>query len=58
MKKAMDSFQKWMTAITFAEAGEWDMACLPLIPRDSINFRQPLYGITDNGRQADCSHYF
>jgi len=26
MKKAMDTFQKWMTAITFAEAGEWDMA--------------------------------
>ncbi len=26
MKKSLNTFQKWMTAITFAEAGEWDMA--------------------------------
>lgn len=26
MKKTLNTFQKWMTAITFAEAGEWDMA--------------------------------
>jgi hypothetical protein len=26
MKKSFNTFQKWMTAITFAEAGEWDIA--------------------------------
>jgi hypothetical protein len=26
MKKTLNTFQKWMTAITFAEAGEWNMA--------------------------------
>jgi hypothetical protein len=26
MKKSLNTFQKWMTAITFAEAGEWDTA--------------------------------
>jgi hypothetical protein len=26
MKESLNTFQKWMTAITFAEAGEWDMA--------------------------------
>ena len=26
MKRSLNSFQKWMTAITFAEAGEWETA--------------------------------
>jgi hypothetical protein len=26
MKKSLNTFQKWMTVITFAEAGEWDLA--------------------------------
>lgn len=26
MKRSLNAFQKWMTAITFAEAGEWETA--------------------------------
>ncbi len=26
MKRLLNTFQQWMTAITFAEAGEWDEA--------------------------------
>jgi len=26
MKRSLNTFQKWMTAITFAEAGEWETA--------------------------------
>lgn len=44
--KTLNTFQKWMTAITFAEAGEWETATamLPLTVRSrAINQFQKIF---------------
>ena len=46
MKTSLNAFQKWMTAITFAEAGEWETATnmMPITIRSrAINQFQKIF---------------
>lgn len=59
--KTLDTFQKWMTAITFAEAGEWEtakkMAPVPIRNR-AINQFQKIFmaaAFAEEGLHAEAA---